>query len=149
MQKILLIHGPNLNLLGRREQKIYGSLTLEAINQRIIEYAKKRNVQVDIYQSNCEGEIVELIHRAKDYAGLVINPGAYTHTSVAIRDAIEAINIPTVEVHISNIYAREPFRHKSLVAPVCSGQITGLSWYGYILALEYFIQSGGEYVSST
>ncbi len=149
MQKIMLIHGPNLNLLGKRNPEIYGTLSLEEINKRISGYAQKKNIKMDIYQSNSEGEIVELIQKSSGYNGLIINPGAYSHTSIAIRDAIEGTGIETIEVHISNIYAREPFRHKSLIAPVCIGQISGLSWYGYILALEFFIQSGEEDVSST
>ncbi|MCX7994265.1 MAG: type II 3-dehydroquinate dehydratase [candidate division WOR-3 bacterium] len=148
MPKILLIHGPNLNLLGKRKNEIYGNLSLEEINHRINEYAEKKGIKIDIHQSNSEGEIVGMIHKAEGYDGLVINPGAYTHTSIAIRDAIEATKIKAIEVHISNIYARETFRHKSLIAPVCIGQITGLSWYGYILALEFFLQTGDVDVSS-
>ncbi len=144
MQKILLIHGPNLNLLGKRNPEVYGRLSLDEINKKIIDYAEKRGVQVDIYQSNSESRIIEMIHNSDEYSGLIINPGAYTHTSVAIRDAIEGVGIKAIEVHISNIYSREPFRHKSLIAPVCIGQITGLGWYGYILALEYFINGGGD-----
>jgi len=149
MQKILLIHGPNLNLLGKRNPEVYGRLSLDEINQKIIDYAQKRGVQVDIYQSNSEGEIITMIQNGEEYNGLIINPGAYTHTSVAIRDAIEGVGLKAIEVHISNIYSREPFRHKSLIAPVCLGQITGLGWYGYILAIEFFIHSGEQNVSST
>ncbi|MGB9720549.1 MAG: type II 3-dehydroquinate dehydratase [bacterium] len=148
MQKIILINGPNLNLLGRRNPSIYGRLSLEQINKKILDYAKKRKIKIDIYQSNSEGEIITMIQNGGKYDGLIINPGAYTHSSIGIRDAIEGTGIRAIEVHITNIYSREPFRHKSLIAPVCIGQITGLGWYGYILALEFFIQSGERNVSS-
>jgi 3-dehydroquinate dehydratase-2 len=137
MQKILVIHGPNLNLLGKRKVEVYGNMDLEKINKEIKKFAEKNQLDVEIIQSNEEGEIVEAIHKAQNYSAIVINPGGYTHTSVAIRDAIEAVEIPTVEVHLSNIYAREDFRHTSMIAPVCKGQISGLGWFGYILALEY------------
>ncbi len=142
MRRFIVIHGPNLNLLGSRKPEIYGSLTLVEINQKIAEYARGKNILVDFYQSNVEGEIINKIHQSKDYDGLVINPGAYTHTSIAIRDAIEATGVRAIEVHLSNIYRREPFRHKSIIAPVCIGQITGLGWYGYILAIEYLNTMG-------
>jgi len=112
-------------------------MNLEKINEEIKNFAENKKIDVKIIQSNEEGEIVDTIQKAEDYSAIVINPGGYTHTSVAIRDAIEAVEIPTVEVHLSNIYAREDFRHKSMSAPVCVGQISGLGWYGYILALEY------------
>ncbi len=144
MRRFIVINGPNLNLLGKRNPEIYGSLTLEQINQRIAEYAQQKNILVDFYQSNIEGEIINKIHQAKDYNGLVLNPGAYTHTSLAIRDAIDATGIRAIEVHISNIYRRESFRHKSVIAPVCIGQITGLGWYGYILAIEYLNTTGAQ-----
>lgn len=137
MQKILVIHGPNLNLLGKRKPEIYGNMNLEKINNEIKKFAKNNQLNIEIMQSNEEGEIVDAIQRAENYSAIVINPGGYTHTSVAIRDAIEAVETPTVEVHLSNIYAREDFRHTSMSAPVCVGQISGLGWYGYILALEY------------
>jgi 3-dehydroquinate dehydratase-2 len=140
MQKILVIHGPNLNLLGKRRPEVYGNTNLEKINEEIKKFAEKNNIKVEIIQSNEEGEIVDAIQKAQNYSAIVINPGGYTHTSVAIRDAIEAVEIPTVEVHLSNIYAREDFRHTSMSAPVCKGQISGLGWYGYILALEYLIR---------
>ena len=137
MPKILLIHGPNLGLLGERETEIYGKKTLEDINKNLKQLAEKRGVQLDIVQSDHEGEIVELIGRSKDKIdALIINPAAYTHTSVAIRDAIEATKIPTVEVHLSNIYAREEFRHTSLVAPVAKGQVSGFGEQSYTLGLE-------------
>ncbi len=140
MQKFLVIHGPNLNLLGKRKPEVYGNMNLEKINEEIKKFAEKNNINVEIIQSNEEGEIVDAIQKAQNYAAIVINPGGYTHTSVAIRDAIEAVETPTVEVHLSNIYAREDFRHISMSAPVCEGQISGLGWFGYILALEYLIK---------
>lgn len=140
MQKFLVIHGPNLNLLGKRKPEVYGNMNLEKINKEIEKFAEKNKIDIEIMQSNEEGEIVDAIQKAEDYSAIVINPGGYTHTSVAIRDAIEAVEIPTVEVHLSNIYAREDFRHRSMSAPVCVGQISGLGWYGYILALEYLIR---------
>lgn len=137
MPKILAIHGPNLNLLGEREVDIYGSLTIDQINSKLKDAAKQRKVEITIVQSNHEGEIVELIGKAKDnFDALLINPAAYTHTSIAIRDAIEAVAIPTVEVHLSNIYAREEFRHNSVIAPVARGQVTGFGLNSYILGLE-------------
>ncbi len=141
MQKFLVIHGPNLNLLGKRKPEVYGNMNLEKINKEIKKFAEKNKIDIEIVQSNEEGEIVGTIQKAEDYSAIVINPGGYTHTSVAIRDAIEAVEIPTVEVHLSNIYAREDFRHRSMSAPVCVGQISGLGWYGYILALEYLIRN--------
>lgn len=137
MKHILVIHGPNLNLLGRREIDIYGKVTLAEINEAIKQKAKELDCQVKIKQSNSEGEMVSFIGEAKDWAdALIINPAAYTHTSVAIRDAILAVGIPAVEVHLSNIYQREGFRQKSLVAGVCRGQIAGFGLQSYILALE-------------
>ena len=135
--KILVIHGPNLNLLGRRQPKLYGKQDLAKINRQLQQYASQQRVSVTTVQSNHEGELVDLIGRAKrSYHALVINPAAYTHTSVAIRDAIEACGIPAVEVHLSNIYAREAFRHESLIAPVCQGQISGFGPMSYQLGLE-------------
>jgi 3-dehydroquinate dehydratase-2 len=137
MKHILVIHGPNLNLLGRREIDIYGKVTLAEINEAIKQKAKELDCQVKIKQSNSEGEMVSFIGEAKDWTdALIINPAAYTHTSVAIRDAILAVDIPAVEVHLSNIYQREGFRQKSLVAGVCRGQIAGFGLQSYILALE-------------
>lgn len=137
MKHILVIHGPNLNLLGTREIDIYGKVTLAEINEAIKQKAKELDCQVKIKQSNSEGEMVSFIGEAKDWTdALIINPAAYTHTSVAIRDAILAVGIPAVEVHLSNIYQREGFRQKSLVAGVCRGQITGFGLQSYILALE-------------
>lgn len=137
MAKILVIHGPNLNLLGSREPEIYGKDTLDNINEEIKTWAGNEGVTVKIKQSNHEGEIVDSIGKAKDEFDLIlINPAAYTHTSVAIRDAISAVGIPAIEVHLSNIYSREAFRHTSLIAPVCHGQVSGFGVHSYILGLQ-------------
>ena len=137
MTKILVIHGPNLNLLGQREPKIYGRVTLKEINAGLKKVARKGKVSLSIKQSNHEGEIVDLIAGARNkFSAILINPAAYTHTSVAIRDAIAAAGILTVEVHLSNIYAREEFRHKSLISPVASGTILGFGAKSYYLGLE-------------
>jgi 3-dehydroquinate dehydratase II len=136
-KKILVIHGPNLNLLGDRETSVYGQKTLEQINSQIKTEAKKIGLEVDCLQNNVEGEIVNALHNAKGiYDAVIINPGGYTHYSVAIRDAISAVKLPAVEVHLSNIYAREEFRHKSVIAPVAVGQIAGFGDQVYILALH-------------
>ncbi len=134
--KILAIHGPNLNLLGSRETDIYGNQSLEEINNSLKELAKELGFELVIKQSNHEGEIVDLIQASKDYDGILINPAAYTHTSIAIRDAIAAVNIPAVEVHLSNIYKREEFRKSSLIAPAASGQISGFGPHSYLLGLR-------------
>jgi 3-dehydroquinate dehydratase-2 len=137
MKKILVIHGPNLNLLGTREPAIYGRVTLEAINKELKKVAQKAKVSLIIKQSNHEGQIVDFIGKAKDkFDAILINPAAYTHTSVAIRDAIAASGVLTVEVHLSNIYSREEFRHKSLISPVVKGTILGFGAKSYILGLE-------------
>ncbi|MHB1394644.1 MAG: type II 3-dehydroquinate dehydratase [Clostridia bacterium] len=136
MLKLLVINGPNLNMLGVRNKEIYGAMSLEQIIQAISKEAVSLSVEVDFYQSNIEGELVTKIQQALNiYSGIIINPGAYTHYSVAIRDALEAVGLPCIEVHISNIYAREEFRHKSVIVPVCTGQISGLGYKGYISAL--------------
>ncbi len=135
--RFLVVHGPNLNLLGTREPDIYGQLTLLDVNQLIDDWAAKESVEVRIVQSNHEGEIIDTIHEAREWAdGVVINPGAYTHYSYAIRDAIAGVALPTIEVHLSNVHAREAFRNQSVIAPVCRGQVVGLGWMGYALALE-------------
>ncbi|MFH0976757.1 MAG: type II 3-dehydroquinate dehydratase [Spirochaetota bacterium] len=138
-QKIVIIHGPNLNLLGTREPEIYGNLSFDEINKIIKDFSGKNNIEVNIYQSNSEGEIVDIIQKNRNYDGLVINPAAYTHTSIAISDAIKAVNIPAVEVHLSNIHSREEFRKKSFIAPVCIGQISGFGHYSYILGISALI----------
>lgn len=133
--KILIINGPNLNLLGTREPEIYGALTLKQIEQKVNEYAQKLNIETEFFQSNVEGEIINKIQE-KGFDGIVINPAGYSHTSVSIRDAISAVKIPAVEVHLSNIYSREEFRHTSLIAPVCMGQISGFGADVYTLGLQ-------------
>ncbi len=137
MVKVRVIHGPNLNLLGAREPEVYGSLNLAEIDERITAHARSIGVHAEISQFNSEGEIVNAIQEARRTAdAVVINPGAYTHYSIALRDAIAAAGIPTVEVHISNIYQREEFRHTSVIAPVCAGQISGFGVQSYLLGLE-------------
>jgi len=137
MKKILVIHGPNLSLLGQREPKVYGTVTLEQINAELKKIAKRRKAVLTISQSNHEGRIVDLVGRAKKkFDAILINPAAYTHTSVAIRDAIAASGVLTIEVHLSNIYSREEFRHKSLISPVAKGTIMGFGSKSYSLGLE-------------
>ncbi len=141
LNKILVIHGPNLNLLGQREPDVYGKTTLEEINRLLEKTAKANRITLEFFQSNHEGEIVDRIGQAKKrgMGAVLINPAAYTHTSIAIRDAVAAVSIPTVEVHLSNIYAREEFRHTSLIAPVCHGQVSGFGANSYVLGLEALI----------
>jgi len=135
--KVLVINGPNLDLLGKRQPDLYGKLTLKGINERMVQLAKELKCEIEFFQSNHEGKIVDTIGEARGkFDFLIINPAAYTHTSVAIRDAIVAAGIPTIEVHLSNIYAREEFRRKSLIAPVAIGQICGFGPDGYLLALR-------------
>ena len=137
MAAILLLHGPNLNLLGKREPDLYGAKTLADIDALVVEEASKRGIQVRSAQSNSEGDLTDELHEARNWAsGVIFNPGAYTHTSIALRDAIAAIELPVVEVHLSNVHAREEFRHKSMLAPVCIGQISGFGWRSYLLGLE-------------
>ncbi|CUS03829.2 3-dehydroquinate dehydratase [Candidatus Promineifilum breve] len=134
--RILILHGPNLNLLGTRQPEIYGRWTLAEINDMLIEQAHKTNTELRIMQSNHEGALLDAIHDARLWGqGILINPGALTHTSYALRDAIAAVGLPTVEVHLSNIHAREEFRRQSLIAPVCVGQISGFGWRSYRLGL--------------
>jgi 3-dehydroquinate dehydratase-2 len=145
MRKILVIHGPNLNLLGSREVDVYGIVTIDEINKDLNKAAKAKKVTLEIMQSNHEGDIVEAIGKAKGkFAAILINPAAYTHTSVAIRDAVSAVKIPTVEVHLSNIYGREEFRHTSLIAPVANGQVSGFGKMSYLLGLEAAISLMGK-----
>ena len=142
-KKILVLHGPNLNMLGKREKNIYGKVNLERINSELKKLAKELSVELEIKQSNIEGELVNFIQKASRNRtkGILINPAAYTHTSVAIRDSILAIKLPTVEVHLSNIYQREEFRHKSLTAPACVGQITGFGKMSYLLGLMALVNN--------
>ena len=137
MIRICVIHGPNLNLLGLREPEVYGGDNLEQINQKMQALAQQEGLELRITQSNHEGAIIDTIHDALNWAdGIVINPGGYTHTSVPIRDAIAAVRLPTVEVHMSNVYAREPFRHHSYISPVAVGQICGFGSESYLLGLR-------------
>jgi 3-dehydroquinate dehydratase-2 len=137
MPNVLVLHGPNLNLLGFREPHLYGDKTLEDINAAIEQEAKRLGLTVRVVQSSYEGALVEAIHQAAGWAqAIIINPAGYTHTSVVIRDAIQAVRLPAIEVHLSNIAAREEFRHHSVIAPVCVGQISGFRWQSYILALQ-------------
>ena len=140
MKKILIINGPNLNMLGIREPGVYGTETLETLCEKISNKADLLKVEVDFYQSNIEGEIINKIHSTLgNFDGIVINPGAFTHYSYAIRDALASVNVPAIEVHISNVHKREEFRHKSVTAPVCIGQICGLGTNGYLYALEELV----------
>ena len=136
-KKVLIIHGPNLNLLGERQVEVYGKLTLDGIDKALLALGGELGVGVESIQLNSEGEIVSAIHDARGkFAAMVINPGAYTHYSVALRDAVSSVGLPTIEVHISNIYSREEFRHKSVIAPVASGQISGFGLDSYLLGLR-------------
>ena len=138
--KILVLHGPNLNMLGTREPGIYGKTTLKQINDRLREKGTNLESEVETFQSNSEGELIDVIQKkGKTIDGLIINLGAYTHYSIALRDAIASLAKPTIEVHLSNVYAREEFRHLSVTAPVCRGMITGLGWRGYLFALEAIV----------
>lgn len=141
-KRVVVIHGPNLNMLGKRETDIYGGKSMEEINTEVASEAKHLNVRVEFYQSNSEGELVTLIQGCRDAAdGIVLNAGAYTHYSIALRDAIAAAEVPTVEVHISNVYKRESFRHTSVIAPVCVGQISGFGSRSYVLALRALVET--------
>jgi len=144
MMKILFLNGPNLNLVGQREPEIYGRQTLADIEQLVRAKAAKLSAEIDFRQSNLEGELVDWIQQAKDkFDVIVLNAAAYTHTSLALRDAVSAVGIPTIEVHLSNIHAREEIRHKSMIAPVCRGQILGFGPHSYILALEAAVNLNG------
>ena len=139
--KIAVIQGPNLNMLGIREQNIYGPMKLEQVHAQMRDVATQNGVEVEFFQSNLEGELVDKVQECfGEVDGIIINPAAYTHTSIAIRDAISAVNIPTIEVHISNIYRREEFRQKSMIAPVCASSIVGFGPFGYHLAMIGMIQ---------
>ncbi|MBL8089348.1 MAG: type II 3-dehydroquinate dehydratase [Anaerolineales bacterium] len=143
--KILILHGPNLNLLGTREPEVYGSMTLENINEKMIALGKELSVEIKCLQSNHEGALIDALHDACTWAnGVVFNPGGYTHTSIALRDAISAIQIPVIEVHLSNVYAREEFRHTSFVSAVCKGKVTGFGWKSYELGLRGLIDLIGK-----
>ncbi len=146
MLHILVLNGPNLNLLGTRKPEIYGTTTLADIERQMRQRAEELDCQLDFLQSNQEGTLVEEIQRAKGkYQYIILNAAAYTHTSVAIRDAIEAVEVPTIEIHLSNIHAREPFRHDSMIAPVCVGQICGFGAMSYLLALQYAAEMGKQH----
>lgn len=143
--KILVLHGPNLNLLGTREPEVYGSLTLDDINTKIVELGKELGAEIQCFQSNHEGALVDALHEARTSAnGVIFNPGAYTHTSIALRDAISAIQLPVIEVHLSNVYAREEFRHVSMISAVCKGKVVGLGWRSYLLALRALVEIASE-----
>lgn len=145
MRKVLIINGPNLNLLGTRKPEIYGKLCYKELCEAILEYSERLGMKCEIFQSNNEGEIIDKIQNAEkeNFKFVIINPGAYTHYSYAIADAIEAINIDVIEVHLTNIYAREDFRKKSVIAPVCVGQISGLGINSYLICLEFIAKSLG------
>lgn len=139
MPKILVLHGANLNLLGQREPQTYGRMTLDEINQKLVEAGRQMGIEVRTAQSNIEGELINLLHDARKWAsGVIFNPGGYTHTSIALRDAISAIELPVIEVHLSNVYAREEFRFHSTISAVCVGKILGFGWRSYLLALQAF-----------
>src|ERR1700704_6620470 len=144
--KILFLNGPNLNLLGQREPEVYGRTTLADIEAKVRERAKKLGAEIEFRQSNLEGDVVAWIQQAKGvFDVIVLNAAAYTHTSIALRDAIAAVGVPTIEIHLSNVHAREEFRHKSLIAPVCRGQIVGFGAESYVLAVEAAINVNVEH----
>ncbi len=145
MRNILIVNGPNINLLGKREPHIYGTASLDELNGQLQAMADELKINVEFFQSNSESDIIDFIHaRGFSANGLIINPGALTHYSYALRDAITAVGIETVEVHMSNIYAREEFRHQSVIAPVASGHLSGFGFYGYAMALSYFADTKSD-----
>ncbi len=142
---LLVVNGPNLNMLGQRDPAIYGTMTLPEIEEEVRRRARELGVEVEFFQANGEGQIIDYLQQhAPGSEGIIINPGAYTHYSVALRDALDSLRVPIVEVHLSNIYGREPFRRRSLTAEVAKGIIAGLGWRGYIAALEYLVASQSE-----
>lgn len=145
MKRLLLLNGPNINMLGKRENEIYGEFTLQHIEENLSELIQGYGFKLDSRQSNHEGELVDFLQEANGaYEGIIFNPAAYTHTSIALRDCIKAIEVPVIEVHISNVHSREEFRHQSMLAPVCHGQIVGLGLLSYRLAAMAFIEKNGE-----
>jgi 3-dehydroquinate dehydratase-2 len=139
--KILILHGPNLNLLGKREPEVYGTLTLEELNARLVELGRSFDAEVKCLQSNHEGALIDALQDACGWAdGVVFNPGGYTHTSVALRDAIAAIELPVVEVHLSNVYTREDFRHHSMISAVCKGKVVGFGWKSYAFGMRALLE---------
>jgi 3-dehydroquinate dehydratase-2 len=144
MAAILILHGPNLNLLGTREPEVYGSMTLDDINAKLVALGKELGVDVKCLQSNHEGTLIDALHDARTWAsGVVLNPGGYTHASISLRDAVSAIGIPVIEVHISNIYAREEFRHSSMISAACKGKVVGFGWRSYVLGLRGLVEMLG------
>ena len=143
--KILILHGPNLNLLGTRAPEVYGSMTLDDINNKLVELGRELGAEIKCLQSNHEGALIDALHDARIWAkGVVFNPGGFTHTSIALRDAISAIQIHVVEVHLSNVYAREEFRHTSMISAVCKGKVTGFGWRSYVLGLRGLMEMLGS-----
>ncbi len=140
--KLLVLNGPNINFLGIREKGIYGEQNFNYLLKMLQKKAEEKNITIETFQSNCEGEIIDRLQQAyfEQVNGIIINPGAYTHYSIAIRDALASLEIPKIEVHISNVHKREEFRHVSVTAPVCTGQIVGLGLYGYLLAVDYILE---------